>query len=117
VTKDRRERQMAYNQANNITPRSVQRAVQESLASVLKGRELAASVLRESAATMDVMDLLRELEEQMLAASANLDYEKAALLRDQMLELKEQAGLAKIEPKTKPIRYGKKAGKAAARKG
>jgi excinuclease ABC subunit B len=117
VTKDRRERQMAYNQANNITPRSVQRAVQESLASVLKGRELAASVLRESAATMDVMDLLRELEEQMLAASANLDYEKAALLRDQMLELKQQAGLAKIEPKTKPIRYGKKAGKAAARKG
>jgi hypothetical protein len=34
----------------------------------------------------------------MLAASASMHYEKAALLRDQIMELKQQAGLTKIEP-------------------
>jgi len=41
-----------------------------------------------------VTETLRELEEEMLTASNNLEFEKAALLRDQVKELKRQFGQA-----------------------
>jgi hypothetical protein len=44
-----------------------------------------------------------------------MHYEKAALLRDQIMELKQQAGLSKIEPKLKTVAYQKPA-RGAARK-
>ncbi len=44
----------------------------------------------------------------MEIASANLEYEKAALLRDQIMELKSGTGISKIEPQRKPVKYGKK---------
>ena len=43
----------------------------------------------------------------MLTASANLEYERAALLRDQIMELKSGTGLTKIEPKRKPVKYSR----------
>jgi excinuclease ABC subunit B len=110
ITKDRREKQLAYNREHNITPRSVIRAVQESLGNLLKGRQLAGSVVGESSPDMDVMQVLQELETEMLAASNSMHYEKAALLRDQIMELKQQAGLTKIEPKAKPTPYPKSRG-------
>jgi excinuclease ABC subunit B len=70
ISKARREKQLAYNTAHNITPRSVVRAVQESLGNVLKGRQIAANVVGEGAADMDVMQVLQELETEMLSASA-----------------------------------------------
>ena len=109
ISKARREKQLAYNKEHGITPRSVVRAVQESLGSVLKGRQLAASVVGENGADMDVTQVLQELENEMLAASASMHYEKAALLRDQIMELKQQAGLDKIEPKQKVVTYQKPA--------
>jgi excinuclease ABC subunit B len=42
----------------------------------------------------DVTETVRELEEEMLAAANNLEFEKAALLRDQIRELKRQFGQA-----------------------
>jgi excinuclease ABC subunit B len=115
ISKTRREKQLAYNKAHGITPRSVVRAVQESLGNVLKGRQIAANVIGEGAADMDVTQVLQELENEMLAASASMHYEKAALLRDQIMELKQQAGLDKIEPKSKSVPYPKPA-RGAARK-
>jgi excinuclease ABC subunit B len=67
---------------------------------------------------MDVMTVLQELEQEMFAASNSLAYEKAALLRDQIMELKQQAGLTKIEPRAgKPQAYPKtaKRGRKAAK--
>jgi excinuclease ABC subunit B len=110
ISKSRRERQLAYNKEHNITPRSVVRAVQESLGNVLKGRQIAANVGGEGGADMDVTQVLQELENEMLSASASMHYEKAALLRDQILELKQQAGISKIEPKAKPVAYPKTKG-------
>ena len=115
ISKERREKQLAYNNAHGITPRSVVRAVQESLGNLLKGRQLAARVGGEGGADMDVTQVLQELEDEMLSASAAMQYEKAALLRDQIMELKQQTGIAKIEPR-KPAAYPKTRGRKPAKK-
>jgi excinuclease ABC subunit B len=107
ITEYRRAKQIAYNEKHGITPRSVQRAVQESLHTILKGREVESSVVRETGADLNLTDLLRELEQEMVTAAGNLEYEKAALLRDQIAELKSGTGIDKIEPKRKPVQYGK----------
>lgn len=106
VSEYRRQRQIEYNEENGITPSSVKRAVQESLHTILKGRAMEASLVREAGGDLSVADVLRELEEEMLVAAANLEYERAALLRDQILELKNGTGISKIEPKRKPVKYG-----------
>ena len=115
ISKERREKQLAYNNEHGITPRSVVRAVQESLGSLLKGRQIAAKAGGEFTQDMDVTTVLQELEEEMLGASAAMQYEKAALLRDQIMELKQQTGIAKIEPK-KPVAYPKTRGRKTAKK-
>jgi len=114
ITEFRRSKQIAYNEANGITPTSVSRAVQESLHSLLRGRELEESVIREGGGDFNITEVLRELEAEMQIAAANLEYERAALLRDQIMELKNGTGLAKIEPKRRPVKYGGgKSGRAA----
>ncbi len=105
ITEYRRTKQVEYNEKHGITPRSVFRAVQESLHTILRGRAVESSVLREGGADLNLTDLLRELESEMLTASGNLEYEKAALLRDQIAELKSGTGISKIEPKRKPVKY------------
>jgi len=115
ITEYRRIKQMEYNTKHGITPRSVMRAVQESLHTILKGRQIEENVVREGGADLNLTDLLRELEQEMLTASGNLEYEKAALLRDQIAELKAGTGISKLEPKRKPVTYPKpKRGKSRA---
>jgi len=88
VSSYRRQKQLAYNAAHGITPRSVTRAVDESLSSQPQGREAAAAALHESVETFDLTETIRELENDMVAAANELQFEKAALLRDQIRELK-----------------------------
>ena len=102
VTEYRRKRQIEYNEAHGITPMSVKRAVQESLHMILKGKDKEASVIREAGGDFSISEVLRELEAEMAAAAASLEYEKAALLRDQIMELKNGTGISKIEPKRRP---------------
>ena len=92
VSEYRRQRQVAYNLEHGITPRSVVRAIEQSLSSDYATKQQAAAVLNEAAANFDVTETVRELEEEMLAAANNLEFEKAALLRDQIKELKRQFG-------------------------
>jgi excinuclease ABC subunit B len=82
---------------------------------MLRGRQLEESVVRESGGDFDLTEVLRELEEEMQLAAANLEYERAALLRDQILELKNGTGVMKIEPKKRPIKYTRPSGRASAR--
>ena len=93
ITTARREKQLAYNKEHGITPRSVTRAIEESLSSDSATRGQAASLLRETAGDFDVVETVRVLEEEMLEAANNLQFEKAALIRDQIRELKRTAGL------------------------
>jgi excinuclease ABC subunit B len=88
----RRQRQLAHNKAHNITPRSVTRGLEEGLSSVGSGRNAAANALNESVGQIDITETIRELEGEMIEASNNLEFEKAALLRDQIRELKSRLG-------------------------
>ena len=111
VTEYRRARQFAYNEEHGITPRSVQRAVQESLHVILKAREIEQGIVRETPSDFDLNELIRELERDMASAAASLEYERAALLRDQIGELKSGSGVSKIEPRSNRMKYpaGRKA--------
>ncbi|PYK31952.1 MAG: excinuclease ABC subunit B [Verrucomicrobia bacterium] len=111
----RRTKQMEYNEKHGITPQTVRRAVQESLHTILRGREIASSVINEAGGNFDLTELLRELEEEMQHASANLEFERAALLRDQIMEVKSGAGITKIEPKRRPVKYTRNSGRRRSR--
>ena len=115
ISEYRRAKQMDYNEKHGITPQTVRRAVQESLHTILRGREIESSVIREAGGDFNVTELLRELEEEMQQASANLEFERAALLRDQIMEVKSGAGIDKIEPKRRPVRYTRNAGRRRSR--
>ncbi|MBI5866250.1 MAG: UvrB/UvrC motif-containing protein, partial [Planctomycetes bacterium] len=94
-TTRRREIQTRYNQENNITPEQVRKAVRESLlgevAAMRRVRE-AANVDEEN---YDRDELVGELEREMLQAAEELDFEKAASLRDHIGKLK-QSNEAKV---------------------
>ena len=86
VTEDRRRRQMEHNRKHGITPHSVKRPVQESLRVILEGEDAESARVQEQ--PLDVTSLIKELEGEMKEASKKLEYERAALLRDQIMELK-----------------------------
>lgn len=115
ISEYRRQKQMEYNEKHGITPQTVRRAVQESLHTILRGREIAASVIQEAGGDFNLTELLRELEEEMQEASANLEFERAALLRDQIMEVKSGTGLTRIEPKRRPVKYTRNSGRRRSR--
>ena len=115
ISEYRRGKQIEYNEKHGITPQTVRRAVQESLHTILRGREIEASVIREAGGDFNVTELLRELEDEMQRASANLEFERAALLRDQIMEVKSGTGLTKIEPKRRPVKYTRNSGRRRSR--
>src|SRR5438445_4378323 len=110
ISEYRRAKQTEYNEKHGITPQTVRRAVQESLHTILRGREIASSVINEAGGDFDLTELLRELAEEMQRASVNLEFERAALLRDQIMEVKSGTGLTTIEPKRRPVKYKRKNG-------
>jgi excinuclease ABC subunit B len=89
VTQARRARQEAYNREHGITPHSVKRAINESLALYSEARRVEERmVAAESHETYDVHRAIGELESEMLAAADALEFERAAMLRDEIRELK-----------------------------
>jgi excinuclease ABC subunit B len=92
-TSRRREMQVAYNQEHGIVPRSVSKSIDQVrfITRVADARVEKAAKVAEPARGYAVMDhdaLTRMLEEQMKEAAANMDFELAATLRDQLFELK-----------------------------
>lgn len=90
LSKYRREKQLAYNKIHNITPRSVSRAVEESLGSRRDATDKASMLLQDSKGEFDVTETIHELEQEMLKTAENLEFEKAAHLRDQVKMLKKE---------------------------
>jgi len=93
----RRQKQLEHNAKNNITPRSVTRAVEESLGNRQESTDKATMLLRDKSENFDLTETLRELEAEMLEAAEKLEFEKAALIRDQINQLKRELGGDKPE--------------------
>ena len=106
VSIHRRAIQEAYNTEHGITPRSVVRAVQESLHVIVRGSGNESSSLNENDSNFDVGELIRELESDMAEAAGRLEYERAALLRDQINELKTGASPSSL-PARRKVSYKK----------
>ena len=86
----RRKIQLAYNEANNITPTSIKKSIQDSMENK-KGHEMEFALAEEEEAYesgVPVLEMIVKLEKQMLAAAKNLDFEKAAELRDRIKKMR-----------------------------
>ncbi len=89
VTAYRRAKQIAYNEAHGITPRSVQRSAQSSLHTYDgTGNDPAESLVVAETSGDDVAKVIAELENEMTEAAEQLEFERAALLRDQIQALR-----------------------------
>src|SRR5881409_618746 len=90
----RRRLQQEYNERNGITPRSIVKSVDQvrfaTRVADAKTTKAAAHALHRPADAQEREALVRLLEQQMQAAAEELDFELAAVLRDQILELKAQ---------------------------
>ena len=94
-TRRRREMQLQYNTDNNITPATIQKAIQELIAESeteydAKKSEQPPAVI-EDMEPQDIEAMITDLTRQMRKAALDLDYEEAAALRDRIAELKEQS--------------------------
>jgi excinuclease ABC subunit B len=87
VTRERRERQIAYNLEHGIVPTSVKRGIQASLHQA-KMDEEKVMMVAEGVGDGEVAAVIAELEAEMLEASGKLEFEKAAIIRDQIASLK-----------------------------
>ena len=106
VTRRRREKQLAHNTAHGITPQGVKRTAQASLHTYDgSGREDETLAVAETG-TEDIAAVIAELEEEMTEASGKLEFERAALLRDQINALK-SGDYKKLARATKETRYPK----------
>ncbi|MEC7357268.1 MAG: excinuclease ABC subunit UvrB [Verrucomicrobiota bacterium] len=90
ITEYRRRRQVEYNESNDIVPESVRRADQESLHMTLGGTKVSEEILAGNDDDIDVAQVISELKVEMQEAASKLEFEKAALIRDQIDELKRQ---------------------------
>ena len=106
-TRRRREIQQAYNEEHHITPETVRTAVRELMS-------ISREVDRDAAGGMDEQErqlAIGHLEEQMLEAAGNLEFEKAAALRDRMLALRGEKPMATGE-KSRAARRNRRGPKA-----
>ena len=94
-TERRRAKQIAFNQAHGITPRSIVKQVRDLIDGVYSGKDDAARAQPHAAVyeedALPEKDLAREikrLEKQMLEHARNLEFEQAARVRDQLARLK-----------------------------
>ncbi|MCI0397675.1 MAG: excinuclease ABC subunit UvrB [Chloroflexi bacterium] len=99
TTNKRREKQVAYNTEHGIEPRSIVKEVRDLAGEIAERRELAvaeekgAYVATTQLPKEELSRLIRELEKQMKMAAQALEFEKAAVLRDQIMELRQVLAL------------------------
>ncbi|MBT7467472.1 MAG: excinuclease ABC subunit UvrB [Chloroflexi bacterium] len=88
-TDRRRKIQKAHNDANSITPTSIVKAVKDITTQVRQVAETKTPYITPSALPKnDLLRLLKDLEKQMKKAARDLEFEKAALLRDQVVDIR-----------------------------
>jgi excinuclease ABC subunit B len=114
-TDRRRAKQVAHNTAHGITPRSIQKQIRDLIdgvysekASKEQEKQELQRAMVEDMSEKDISKRIKQLEKQMLEHARNLEFEKAARVRDQLAVLKEQAFGAVVHDNVVPIAAAKK---------
>ncbi|MCK4248469.1 MAG: excinuclease ABC subunit UvrB, partial [Candidatus Omnitrophica bacterium] len=97
----RRKKQMAYNKTHKITPRSIEKAVRQGIASLIKAKETVCEMVGESPLEYEVDTVITSLEKEMEASARNLQFERAIELRDQIEKLKKSEYKGRLSKKQK----------------
>ncbi len=95
-TSRRRELQLAYNAEHGITPETIKKAIKRGIEEEIAAQHVISDAAGLSETQYVTQEFLNALEAEMLLAAQNLEFERAAQLRDRILELKNQAGQALV---------------------
>ncbi len=90
-TERRRAKQLEYNRTHDVTPKQITKAIRRGIEMELRARKTARDAVKKSEDAYDRDELLTELEGEMFQAAENLEFEKAALLRDKIAVVKKLA--------------------------
>lgn len=111
-TERRREIQQEYNEEHGIEPKSIAKAIKDLTDRVRKvAEEQADYIVGDTAPPEELEHMIEELEKQMHAAAKELEFEKAAQLRDQIFELRQLIEAQDDRPEWERIREGKQRGR------
>jgi excinuclease ABC subunit B len=92
-TNRRRALQTQYNEEHGITPESIQKAIRKGIEEEIQARRVVQETSGSDSETKYVtQEFINELEAEMLTAAEQLEFERAAGLRDRIVELKQQMG-------------------------
>jgi excinuclease ABC subunit B len=95
-TMRRRQVQEAYNREHGITPQGITKAVKDITERVQAIAETRAPYEATSISREEILELIKQLESDMKAAAKNLEFERAAMIRDRIIELREDEGLVSL---------------------
>jgi len=86
----RREIQLAFNEAHNITPQTIRKAIHEGIEELMEGEghEVVLAAVGQSEEEYAFSNMMTRLERDMELAARNLQFEKAAMIRDKIKEIK-----------------------------
>ena len=87
-TTRRREIQQKYNHEHNITPRGIKKEITQGLRAIIPEKEQKNALDLKKVPPEEIPKLIKQLEGEMKFAAANLDFERAALLRDLISDIK-----------------------------
>ena len=86
----RRKKQLEYNKKYNVTPTTIKKAIRDGIESYSKAQEFVAEVAGENEEAHEINQLISEIEHDMELAARNLKFERAAVLRDQLVKVKKK---------------------------
>ena len=102
-TRRRRAIQEAYNREHGITPQSIKKAIKDITQRIQPVAEARTAYHATPVSREELMRLIKELEAEMKVAAKNLEFEKAAMIRDRIIELrKDEELLSPVE--VKPVK-------------
>ena len=101
-TARRRALQIEYNETHGITPQSIKKAIRKGIEEESHAREIQRQVVKRDEVEEITEDYLNQLEQEMLTAAESLEFEKAAALRDRILQLKAEKSGGPARPVASP---------------
>jgi excinuclease ABC subunit B len=93
-TERRRRLQIEFNAEHDITPETIRKGIRAGIEAEIRGGDGARMMVGEDVTGYAAHQSLKELEEEMQSAADRLDFEYAAALRDRILAIQQQSGLA-----------------------